>query len=503
MIFLCEGVFFMMRLLAYLEFWLLAVMLGQCNTPDYSTAYTYDLNGNITSLQRKGLARRELADTYELWTFGEVDNVAMTYDGNQLRQINDATEEVILSSTMDVNDRENYNLHDANGNLLRCPDKDILYIDYNRMNLPDTIYFENNNRIIFKYDARGRKLSEIYKVYHFGYPPSLELEPLTINEPQSTSGYYTIASRRDYCGNYIYQNGNISMIITPAGYISGSMRYYYLRDYQGNNCVVLNQNGVVQQINHYYPYGSLMGEVMNTSSQPYRYGGKELVTLGGLNLSDFGARWLDSPSGTFTTMDPLCEDFQHLSPYLYCAGNPIKYIDPSGMESKAFFYSNQNPLLKKAAKSYRNTPDVQIFAHGNSKGISPIVNEEVVRITEASELVEFISKNYTDFKGITIDSEVVIVLHSCNTGTGEDSFAKKVSEEMKNATIVAPTGKVIVNELFGEVGVFDKDKERKEWVVYKGGKEITRLPSYTQPGSEGNTINIWNYIKMLIYELVK
>ena len=51
------------------------------------------------------------------------------------------------------------------------------------------------------------------------------------------------------------------MITTPAGYISGSMRYYYLKDYQGNNSVVLNQNGVVQQINHYYPYGSLMGDI--------------------------------------------------------------------------------------------------------------------------------------------------------------------------------------------------------------------------------------------------
>lgn len=76
--------------------------------------------------------------------------------------------------------------------------------------------------------------------------------------------------------------------------------------------------------------GSMMGEGYNVSSQPYRYGGKELVTLGGLNFSDFATRWLDSPSGTFTTMDPLCEDFQHLFPYLYCAGNPIKYIDPSG-----------------------------------------------------------------------------------------------------------------------------------------------------------------------------
>ena len=95
-------------------------------------------------------------------------------------------------------------------------------------------------------------------------------------------------------------------------------------------------------------YGTLMGEVMNTSSQPYRYGGKELVTLGGLNLSDFGARWLDSPNGTFTTMDPLCEDFQHLSPYLYCAGNPIKYIDPSGMVFTDVAQQYANKLITEA-----------------------------------------------------------------------------------------------------------------------------------------------------------
>ena len=79
-------------------------------------------------------------------------------------------------------------------------------------------------------------------------PPSLELDTLAVNEPQSGwTSYYITFGLRDYCGNYIYQNGNISMITTPAGYISGSMRYYYLKDYQGNNCVVLNQNGVVQQ----------------------------------------------------------------------------------------------------------------------------------------------------------------------------------------------------------------------------------------------------------------
>lgn len=29
-------------------------------------------------------------------------------------------------------------------------------------------------------------------------------------------------------------------------------------------------------------------------------------------------------------MDPLCEKYYSISPYAYCAGNPIKYVDPDG-----------------------------------------------------------------------------------------------------------------------------------------------------------------------------
>ena len=34
----------------------------------------------------------------------------------------------------------------------------------------------------------------------------------------------------------------------------------------------------------------------------------------------------------FTQMDPLCEQYPHLSPYAYCAGNPVRYVDPDGRE---------------------------------------------------------------------------------------------------------------------------------------------------------------------------
>ncbi|MDE6341943.1 MAG: hypothetical protein K2K93_06465 [Muribaculaceae bacterium] len=47
----------------------------------------------------------------------------------------------------------------------------------------------------------------------------------------------------------------------------------------------------------------------------------ELLTANGLNEYDFGARRYYSAVPAFTSIDPLCENFRHLSPYLYCANN--------------------------------------------------------------------------------------------------------------------------------------------------------------------------------------
>lgn len=34
--------------------------------------------------------------------------------------------------------------------------------------------------------------------------------------------------------------------------------------------------------------------------------------------------------GGTTTQDPLAEKYRGLSPYLWCAGNPVRYTDPTG-----------------------------------------------------------------------------------------------------------------------------------------------------------------------------
>lgn len=76
--------------------------------------------------------------------------------------------------------------------------------------------------------------------------------------------------------------------------------------------------------------------------QPYKFGGKESLARVGLDLYDFGARMYSPSNMRWMTMDPLAEKYYHISPYAYCAGNPVNYVDPDGRF--AFV-----PILVKAA----------------------------------------------------------------------------------------------------------------------------------------------------------
>ena len=48
------------------------------------------------------------------------------------------------------------------------------------------------------------------------------------------------------------------------------------------------------------------------------------------NEYDFGTRQYYSAVPGFTRIDPLCEKYYWLSPYLYCANNPVNAMDPDG-----------------------------------------------------------------------------------------------------------------------------------------------------------------------------
>ena len=209
--------------------------------------------------------------------------------------------------------------YDANGNLTKDLNRNISNIQYNFLNLPGKVTFGDGSTIEYVYAADGTKL----RTKH------------VINGTTTTT---------DYCGNVVYENGVQKLLLTEAGYVTLSDRkyHYYLQDHQGNNRVVLNQNGTVEEVNHYYPFGGLFAS--STNVQPYKYNGKELDTKNGLNWYDYGARHYDPALGRFTTVDPMAGEDYTTSPYGYCGNNPTNFIDPSGCLPSPIYDRNGNLL---------------------------------------------------------------------------------------------------------------------------------------------------------------
>ena len=142
---------------------------------------------------------------------------------------------------------------------------------------------------------------------------------------------YLLNAIMNITGGYTYENGSLKRILVDGGYIQDGEYCFLLTDHQGNTRVTAKADGTVLQTNHYYPYGLPFAEGIGDSDQPYKYNGKEFDPTCGLNLYDYGARFMDPTlGGRFITPDPLAEKYGSLSPYAYCAGNPVKFIDPDG-----------------------------------------------------------------------------------------------------------------------------------------------------------------------------
>ncbi|MBR4886393.1 MAG: RHS repeat-associated core domain-containing protein [Muribaculaceae bacterium] len=87
------------------------------------------------------------------------------------------------------------------------------------------------------------------------------------------------------------------------------------------------------------PSSRNFSDVFATTTDRYQYSGKEFDRMNGLDLYDFHARQYDPVLGRFTTPDPHSEKYYHISPYAYCASNPLRYIEPTGME---IFINDEN-----------------------------------------------------------------------------------------------------------------------------------------------------------------
>ncbi|WP_157776674.1 RHS repeat domain-containing protein [Flavobacterium crassostreae] len=92
----------------------------------------------------------------------------------------------------------------------------------------------------------------------------------------------------------------------------------------------------------YIAFGEVLFEEHSSSfSSPYLFNGKELDRE--TNLSYYGARYYDAKVSLWLNVDPLAEKYPNYGASVYAMNNPMRYTDPTGMESE----DNIDPPSKK------------------------------------------------------------------------------------------------------------------------------------------------------------
>lgn len=172
---------------------------------------TYDANGNIKTLQRKGISNAGSVTT--------IDNLSYTYDTgnkNKLLQVEDAS-----SNTVGFNDGASSSTefgYDSLGNISKDLNKGIDSVAYNELNKVKAVYFSGGKNLKYTYDAAGTKLA--------------------MEEYMNT----TLVKSTKYVGGFVYENDTLRFFASPEGRVvvdNGSYEYQYaLSDHQGNTRTV-------------------------------------------------------------------------------------------------------------------------------------------------------------------------------------------------------------------------------------------------------------------------
>ncbi len=288
---------------------------GNGRTYDFGVDYSYDKNSNLTWIERQG---------YKNGFFDTIDDLDIERNGNQLKSVYDGNQERLVYESaadfVDGADEDTEYFYDANGNLIQDNNKGLIY-EYDLLGHPLAVS-GSNTRVEYVYAADGRKLRTTHKQY-----------TSTTKEKLLTS------TTTDYRGRFIIKDGITGMCQFPGGYYEftkGVLKNlcFYIQDYQGNNCMAVRSKSGILQRNNYYPYGGAIGRLdVNPDRQIFKYSGKELERAYGIELYDFHARQYDPFIGSFNSIDPHCESYYGVSPYAYCAGDPINCIDPTGMDT--------------------------------------------------------------------------------------------------------------------------------------------------------------------------
>ncbi|MCA6068833.1 RHS repeat-associated core domain-containing protein [Chryseobacterium sp. RG1] len=294
----------------------------------YNETMSYDANGNIAGLQRNQKNSGGFAQ--------QIDNLTYAYAGNRLLTVTDSSKN--YAGYPDVSG--NTIAYDDNGNMKDHIDKGILQIDYNLLNLPKYVKF--NQAVASRGGALYVNSTFLYRA------DGVKLKKL--HQYKDGTNEYLATKTTDYLDGFQYEGdatlanpmavASLKFVPTSEGYYNfeNNKYIYSYTDHLGNVRVSYTRNttsGSAEALeeNNYYPFGLRQTPAIGVGNPAYKYqyNGKELQ--GETGWSDYGARMYMSDIGRWGGIDPLAEKARRFTPYHYGNNNPIRFTDPDGMQS--------------------------------------------------------------------------------------------------------------------------------------------------------------------------
>jgi RHS repeat-associated protein len=264
---------------------------------------TYDLNGNLTALQR-------YKETATL-----VDNLTYTIAGtsNRLTAIADA-----VGATAETWDAEAGSFtYDANGNQLTAPGPySVTAATYDPRNLPLSLT-RAGTATTYRYDDGGQRITKQVGAGN---------TEVYVQEGAVTLGVVVVNAG----GTVVSSHLNLLAGDKAIGRLpSGSAIRYYHTDLLGSTRSVV-QGTTVLESTDYDPWGVVLAGRSLGSGTKEGFTSKERDAETGLDY--FGARHYMAALGRWSSVDPAeaADKQPEWSPFVYVGNDPVRRVDPDG-----------------------------------------------------------------------------------------------------------------------------------------------------------------------------